>query len=79
MSRLAGRINPATTQFLVCDIQERFREAIVGFPQLIENSKKLLETSKLLSIPTIVTEQVRRDQPQSAIVLMALFRIQKVI
>ncbi len=30
-----GKVNPATTYFLLCDIQERFRDAIYHFPQVI--------------------------------------------
>lgn len=38
MSALArkavGKLNPATTYFLLCDIQERFRDVIYHFPQV---------------------------------------------
>jgi hypothetical protein len=29
-----GKLNPATTYFLLCDIQERFRDVIFHFPQV---------------------------------------------
>ena len=57
MSRI-GRIHAASTRFFLCDMQERFRTAIVGFAPITENCRRLVEAAKLLSIPTIVTEQV---------------------
>ncbi len=58
MSRIVGRLNPELTQFFVCDLQERFRSLIVGFPSILEGSRRLVEAAKILSIPTVVTEQV---------------------
>ena len=58
MSRI-GKLTQATTRFYLCDMQERFRSAIVGFPQITENCRRLIEAAKHLGIPTIVTEQVR--------------------
>ena len=58
MARAIGRLHPASTEFFVCDIQERFRSVISGFAQITESSRRLVEAAKILSIPTIVTEQV---------------------
>ena len=51
------RLTPASTVFLLCDVQERFRAAIHGFANVVVGSQRMLQASKELSIPTIVTEQ----------------------
>jgi len=40
-----------------CDMQERFRSAIKYFSEISEVGKRLLEASKILDVPLIVTEQ----------------------
>ncbi|TPX71921.1 hypothetical protein SpCBS45565_g00947 [Spizellomyces sp. 'palustris'] len=64
MNRTAGRavrsnlqINPASTAFLVCDIQERFRGLIWNYPHVINTASKMLDAAKLLNVPVLVTEQ----------------------
>lgn len=42
---------------LVIDIQERLVAAMKYGDQMIENTKVLVETSKVMGIPTVVTEQ----------------------
>lgn len=32
--KAVGKLNPANTYFLLCDIQERFRDVIYHFPQV---------------------------------------------
>lgn len=32
--KAVGKLNPASTYFLLCDIQERFRDVIFHFPQV---------------------------------------------
>ena len=36
------KLNPATTAVLVCDIQERFRGIIHGFPSMLKSSQLLV-------------------------------------
>ncbi|CAM1293047.1 ISOC1 (predicted) [Pycnogonum litorale] len=45
------------TIFFLCDMQEKFSGVIKHFPAIVENSKKLIECGKILSIPLFVTEQ----------------------
>lgn len=55
--RRVGKLQPAHSVFLLCDIQERFRDVIWHFPQVIRTAKLLTSVGKLLEIPTIATEQ----------------------
>jgi len=55
-ARLA-RLKPETTALMICDIQERFRDVIHKFPAVVSGSRRMGEAAKMLSIPTIVTEQ----------------------
>ena len=41
----------------VCDIQERFRDRIVGMPLVIATAKLMLDCAHILKIPAVVTEQ----------------------
>ena len=43
--------------FFLCDVQERFRDVILGMDGLVATSQLLLGTANALSIPTVVTEQ----------------------
>lgn len=52
-----GAIDSNVAAFFVCDLQEKFRPAMLCFSEIIENSKKLLAVSKILEIPTVATEQ----------------------
>ncbi|KAB7497697.1 Isochorismatase domain-containing protein 2 [Armadillidium nasatum] len=52
-----GSLDQETSALFICDLQEKFSSVISHFPQVIENTKKLLEGCKLLKIPIIVTEQ----------------------
>ena len=54
------RMNPATTAGLVCDIQERFRDVIVGFESLVKCSSFVIKSANELKIPVVVTEQCVR-------------------
>lgn len=57
---MALRITPLVKEksiLLLCDLQEKFRPVIKYFPQIVETSNKLLQVSKLLDIPYVVTEQ----------------------
>lgn len=55
-----GSLNPETTVFMLCDIQEKFSSAITFFNEIVTTSQKLIAFSKIMSIPLIVTEQYPR-------------------
>ncbi|KAL6766753.1 hypothetical protein ACKKBG_A37210 [Auxenochlorella protothecoides x Auxenochlorella symbiontica] len=52
-----GRIALGDTALFVCDIQERFREAIQGFPAVVDVSRRMIRAAEVFQIPVIVTEQ----------------------
>ncbi|XP_041349041.1 isochorismatase domain-containing protein 1-like isoform X1 [Gigantopelta aegis] len=56
-SRTFGNIRLDQTVFFLCDMQERFRPAIKYFPDILEVAKRLVQATKVLDIPLIVTEQ----------------------
>ncbi|AAW43397.2 conserved hypothetical protein [Cryptococcus deneoformans JEC21] len=50
-------INPRKTLMLICDVQERFRSAIYGFDAMTSSICKLVKATRVLEVPTFVTEQ----------------------
>ena len=64
-ARRLGRLDPASTLFLCCDIQEAFRGVIHKFPALLKTAQRMMATARILSIPTCVTEQYPRGLKQT--------------
>ena len=52
-----GRLHEASTTFLLCDVQEKFRTVIDQMPRIIDGAAAMLEAAKVMTIPVIVTEQ----------------------
>ncbi|ETV66560.1 hypothetical protein H257_16995 [Aphanomyces astaci] len=52
-----GKVAPASSLLLVCDIQEIFRTRIYEMPSVIHASNTLVQAAKTLQIPTVVTTQ----------------------
>merc|ERR1712093_196373 len=55
--RTSVKINPTATAFLCCDIQDKFRQAIYGFSEMVLASTKLVKGAQILEIPIFTTEQ----------------------
>jgi nicotinamidase-related amidase len=51
------RLQPSTCIFLLCDVQERFRESIHKMPAVIAASNRMLRAATALELPVIATEQ----------------------
>ncbi|KAK5174589.1 uncharacterized protein LTR77_001670 [Saxophila tyrrhenica] len=43
----------------ICDLQEKFRNAIHEFPKVVSTTQKLLKASQILDIPVVATTQLR--------------------
>ncbi|PNW79169.1 hypothetical protein CHLRE_09g403034v5 [Chlamydomonas reinhardtii] len=56
-SRILGKLRPSTSALFVCDVQEKFRPLIAGFPTVIDTTKRMVLGAKCLDIPVLVTEQ----------------------
>ncbi len=56
-SRVLGRLRPNTAALFVCDVQEKFRPIIAGFPIVIDTARRMVQGAHVLDIPVLVTEQ----------------------
>ncbi|KAI9599337.1 Isochorismatase-like protein [Syncephalis fuscata] len=54
---LTRRINPSTTAFFLCDVQERFRSVIHAYPHVISVAQKAVQMANIVESPVVVTEQ----------------------
>ncbi|XP_071448440.1 isochorismatase domain-containing protein 1-like [Hetaerina americana] len=52
-----GSIPDKNTVFFMCDMQEKFRPAMLYFKEIVEVANKLVETSRILNVPLVITEQ----------------------
>ncbi|KAN0064306.1 hypothetical protein ACQY0O_002497 [Thecaphora frezii] len=52
-----ARIELPKTAFFVCDLQERFKNAIANFDHVVNTSAKMLKAAKVLEVPVFTTEQ----------------------
>mmetsp|Transcript_20664 Transcript_20664/g.27225 ORF Transcript_20664/g.27225 Transcript_20664/m.27225 type:complete len:214 (-) Transcript_20664:119-760(-) len=52
-----GKLRPASTLFLLCDIQERFRPLIWQGETVINTAKYMVDVSRALNIPVLSTQQ----------------------
>ena len=47
--RSVGRLPPDETALLVCDVQERFRPVISGFPAVVDTSRRMVRVCRQLA------------------------------
>ncbi|KAJ9515686.1 hypothetical protein QJQ45_002668 [Haematococcus lacustris] len=57
LARSLGQLLPKQSALFVCDIQDRFRTNIKGFPTVISTARRLIKGSIALQLPIVVTEQ----------------------
>jgi len=54
---MRGRLQPGSTIFMLCDVQEKFRAGIHKFATVVTGSQRMMRAANELSIPVVVTEQ----------------------
>ena len=59
MSAPGDLIRPDTTALVVVDLQQKLTPVIEGIDAVLENTKKLLQLARILSLPTLATTQYR--------------------
>lgn len=52
-----GKLTPANTALLVCDVQERFRPLIHKMETVVNTTKFMTSVAKELEVPIVVTQQ----------------------
>ena len=52
-----NKVEPASSMFLMCDVQERFREVIYKFSAVALGARRMARGAGVLGVPLIVTEQ----------------------
>uniref|UniRef100_A0A3Q4BMZ4 Isochorismatase-like domain-containing protein n=1 Tax=Mola mola TaxID=94237 RepID=A0A3Q4BMZ4_MOLML len=52
-----GRLSTKDAVLFLCDMQEKFRPNIFQFTNIVSNAARLLQASRVLGIPPILTEQ----------------------
>ena len=55
--KAVGKICPGKSALFVCDLQDRFRSVISEFPSVLDVSLTMVNASKVLNVPIVVTEQ----------------------
>lgn len=55
-TKLAKAI-PKNSALFLCDMQEKFRNMISFYPQILTTSARILQAARILDIPIVVTEQ----------------------
>ena len=57
---MAGKLSkalPKNSALFLCDMQEKFRNMISYYPQILTTSARMLQAAKILDVPIVVTEQ----------------------
>jgi len=57
MTRHLARLGEKSSSLFLCDMQEKFRPSIKYFEEITKTAGRLNQLSKILNLPTIVTEQ----------------------
>uniref|UniRef100_A0A2P2IAW2 Isochorismatase domain-containing protein 1 n=1 Tax=Hirondellea gigas TaxID=1518452 RepID=A0A2P2IAW2_9CRUS len=52
-----GALDRKRTALFVCDIQEKYRDSMHSFSEVVLNTKKLINGCSLMQVPLVVTEQ----------------------
>lgn len=71
---LPDRLDRKRSVLVVVDLQERFRELIRGFAEVLDATDRLVRFSQQLEIPVLVTEQYPRGLGVTVTEIRSLFR-----
>ncbi|OBS66772.1 hypothetical protein A6R68_04664, partial [Neotoma lepida] len=52
-----GRIFPESSILFLCDMQEKLRDRVLYFPQIVSMAARMLKVAQLLDVPVLLTEQ----------------------
>ncbi|XP_059473942.1 isochorismatase domain-containing protein 2-like [Neocloeon triangulifer] len=52
-----GMMDTTNTIFFMCDIQEKFKNAMLHFDEIVGSASKLVRAAQILLVPLVVTEQ----------------------
>ncbi len=52
-----GRLSTENTALFICDVQERFRTVIHGFPAVVDVAQRMTMAANELGLPVVITEQ----------------------
>jgi nicotinamidase-related amidase len=55
--RMVGKLKPETSCFLLCDVQERFRDLIFRADTIVNTARYMTSVAKALDIPVVATQQ----------------------
>ena len=56
-AKRVGKLVPQQTSFMLCDIQERFRDLIWHYPAVINTATFMVDVGREMRIPIVATEQ----------------------
>ncbi|WIA09226.1 hypothetical protein OEZ85_008635 [Tetradesmus obliquus] len=56
-ARSLGKLKQQNVALFVCDLQERFRPVITGFPAVVDTARRMIRGATVLGLPVITTEQ----------------------
>lgn len=65
-SHRLGKLVPQNTCLFLCDMQEKFRNNIQYFQEIVEISARLLKAFTVLELPVVATEQYPKGNPGPA-------------
>jgi hypothetical protein len=62
-ARRLGKACSKSSVLFLCDMQEKFRKTIQYYPQILNVAGRMLQASRALDIPVVVTEQYPQGKP----------------
>lgn len=51
-----GRILPESSILFLCDMQEKLRDRVLYFPQIVSMAARMLKVARILDVPVLLTE-----------------------